>query len=73
MLNLNKEMPQNLPPKWDDIKKESQHFPLNCPWTITSEDETLTVVITSLKWTFNYEFWIRVTFHLEENQIFRNK
>ena len=28
---------------------------------------TLTVVITCLKWTFNYDFWIRVTAHPEGN------
>ena len=46
---------------WDDIDDECQHIPLNCPWTITSGTETLTVVITCLKWTFKYDFWIRVT------------
>ena len=40
-----------------------------CPWTITSEDETLAVIITCLKWTFNYDFWIRVTAHPEKNPI----
>ena len=63
-------MPQktvNLPHKWDDIDDECQHIPLNCPWTITSGNETLTVVITCLKWTFNYDFWIRVTAHREGN------
>ena len=61
-------MPQkteNLPPNWDDINDEDQHIALNCQWTITSADETLTVVITFLKWTFNYEFWIKVTAHPE--------
>ena len=61
-------MPQkseNLPANWDDIDDECQHIPLNCPWTITSEDETLTVVITCLKWTCNYDLWIRVTAHPE--------
>ena len=61
-------MPQtleNLPTNWDDIQDEIQHIPLNCPWTITSEDETLRVVITCLKRTFNYDFWIRVTAHQE--------
>ena len=33
--------------------------------SITSENETLTVVITCLKWTFNNDFWIRVTAHPE--------
>ena len=51
---------ENLPPNWDDIEDECQHIPLNCPWAINSENETLTV-ITCLKWTFNYDFRIRVT------------
>ena len=58
---------ENLPPNWDDIDNECQHIPLNCPRTITSEDGTLTVDITCLKWTFNYDFWIRVTAHPEGN------
>ena len=58
---------ENFPPNWDDINDERQYNPLNCPWTITSENETLTVVITCLKWTFNYDFWIRVTAHPEGN------
>ena len=65
-------MPQkseNLPPNWDDIDDECQHIPLNCPWTITSGNESLTVVITCLKCTFNYDFWIRVTAHPEGNPI----
>ena len=63
-------MPQkseDLPPNWDDIDNECQHIPLNCPWTITSGNETLTVAITCLKWTFNHDFWIRVTAHPEGN------
>ena len=63
-------MPQkseNLPPNWVDIDDECQHFPLNCPWVITSGSGTLTVVFTCLKWTFNYDFWIRVTAHPEGN------
>ena len=59
--------PENLPPKWDDIEVDCQHMPLNCPWIITSENETLTVIITCLRWTFNYDFWIRVTAHPEGN------
>ena len=69
MSNLNTlYMPQNLennPPKRDEIDDECQHIPLNSPWTITSGTETLTVVITCIKWTFNYDFWIRVTAHPE--------
>ena len=63
-------MPQkseNLLPSWDDIDDECQHIPLNCPWVITSGSDTLTVVITCLKWTFNYLFWIKVTAHPEGN------
>ena len=57
-------MPQkseSLPPNWDDIDDECQHIPLNCPSTIISGNETLIVVITCLRWTFNNDFWIRVT------------
>ena len=56
---------ENLPPNWDDIEDKCQHIPLNCSWTITSEAETLTVVITCLKWIFNYDLRIRVTAHPE--------
>ena len=58
---------ESLPPNWDDIDDESQHIPMNCPWTITSGNETLTVVITCLKWTFSYDFWITVTAQPERN------
>ena len=58
---------ENLPPNWDEIDDECQHIPLNCPWTITSGNENLTVVITCLKWTFNCDFRIRVTAHPEGN------
>ena len=54
-------MPQKsevFPPYWDNIDNECQHIPLNCPWTITSGNETRTIVITCLKWTFTYDFWI---------------
>ena len=63
-------MPQNsenLPPKWDNIDDECQHLPLNCPWTITSANETLTDVITCLERTFNYDFRITVTAHPDWN------
>ena len=56
-------MPQkieNLPQNWDNIGNENY-----CPWTITLENETLWVVITCLEWTFNYDFWLRVTDHPE--------
>ena len=64
------EKSESLTPNWDDIDDECQQVPLNCPWTITSGDETLTVVISCLKWTFTYEFWIRVTAHPEGNPNF---
>ena len=63
-------MPQkseNLPPNWDEINDECRHNPLNCPRTITPGNETPRVVVTCLKWTFNYDFWIRVTAHPEGN------
>ena len=58
---------ENNTPNWDEIDDECQHIPLNCPWTNTSGNETLTVVITCLKRTFNYDFWIRVIAHPEGN------
>ena len=58
---------ENLPPNWNNIDDECHHIPLSCPWTITSANGTLTVVITCLKRTFNYDFWIRVTAHPEGN------
>ena len=66
-------MPQNsenLPPTWDNIDDECQHIQLNDPWTITSANGALTVIITCLKRTFNYDFWIRVTAHAEGNPHF---
>ena len=66
-------MPQkseNLLPNWDDTDDECQHISLNCPWTITSGNETLTAVITCLKRTFNYDFWMRVTAYPEGNPNF---
>ena len=61
-------MPQNFenfPPNCDDIEEECQYVPLTRPWIITCKDGTLQFIITSLEWTFNYEFWIRVTAHSE--------
>ena len=49
----------------DDGFDEIQHF--NCPWTITSNTESITVNIIYLKWTFNYDFWIGVQIHPLEN------
>ena len=60
-------MPQKLGNSPLDKKPENEckHVPINCPWIKTSKDETLTVIITCLKWTFNYDFWIRVKVHPE--------
>ena len=40
---------------------ECKHLPLNCLWPVTSQDTNLTVIITCVKRTFNYEFCVRVT------------
>ena len=46
----------------DDIPEiECKHISINSLWTITSEDTSLAVTITCLKWTFNYDFCVRVT------------
>ena len=42
-------------------EEECKHIPLSCLWPITSQDTNLTVIITCLKWTFIYEFCLRVT------------
>ena len=63
-------MPQyfeNLPPNWEDIKENCEHISLACPWTISCKGGTLEFIITSLEWTFNHDFWIRVTVHSEGN------
>ena len=57
----------NSPVNWDNIEDECQHIPINCPWTIVSNDKHLSVIITCLKWTFNHDTWIRVTVYPEEN------
>ena len=46
----------------DDLpEEECIHIPLNCIWLITSQDTNQTVIITCLKWTFKFEFCVRVT------------
>ena len=63
-------MPQNfenLPPNREDNKEDCEHISLACPWTISCKDGTLEFIITSLEWTFNYDFWISVTVHSEAN------
>ena len=49
----------------DDGFDEIPYF--NCPWTITTSNESITVNIIYLKWTFNYDFWIRVEGHPQRN------
>ena len=41
--------------------KESKCIPIKCPWTTSSKNESLAVIMTCLKWTFNYDFCVRVT------------
>ena len=46
----------------DEIpEEECKHIPLNCLSTITSQYTSLRVIITCLKWTFNYDSCVRVT------------
>ena len=48
--------------QFDELPEEdSEHIPLNCIWPITSHDTNQTVIITCLKWTFSFEFCVRVT------------
>ena len=58
-------MPQKFESSILDLDKipedECKRFPLNCPWTISFKDESLTVIITCSKWTFSYDFCVRVT------------
>ena len=42
-------------------EEECKQIPLNCIWPITSQDTNQTVIITCLKWTFNFEFCVQVT------------
>ena len=58
---------EDLPPSGDATEAECQHISLSCPWTITCEDGTLSFIITSLEWTFNYDSWIRFAAHSEGN------
>ena len=49
----------------DDGFDEIPHF--NCPWTITTSNQSIAVNIIYLEWTFNYGFWIRVEIHPQGN------
>ena len=39
---------------------ECKHLPLNSFWTITSKGTSLRAILTCLKWTFIYDFCVRV-------------
>ena len=58
---------ENVPPNWDDTKEDCEHISLACPQTIFCNDGTLEFINTSLEWTFNHDFWMRVTAHSEGN------
>ena len=58
---------ENPPPNWDDIKEDCERISLTYPRTIVCKVGTLEFIITSLEWTFNYDFWIRVIVHPEGN------
>ena len=48
--------------QFDDLpEEECKHIPLNCIWPIYSQHTNQTVIITCLKWTFSFEFCVRVT------------
>ena len=49
----------------DDGFEKIKHF--NCPWTITTHNEIVTVNIIYLQWTFNYDFGIHVEIHPQGN------
>ena len=42
-------------------EEEYKQIPLSCIWPINYQDASLTVIITCLKWTINYEFCVQVT------------
>ena len=45
----------------DDLpEEECKDISLKCIWPITSQDTNQTVIITCLKWPFNFEFCVRV-------------
>ena len=49
----------------DDWFDEIPHF--NCPWTITTNNESITVNIINIKWTLIYDFSISVEIHPQGN------
>ena len=57
-------------PNWDKVEKECQDDRLMCPWTMNFKDESVCVcvVVTRLKWTFNYDFRFELQFIWEETR-----
>ena len=56
------------PTVWNSIDDDGfDQVYFNCPWTITTNNESITVKITYLKWTFRYDYWIRVKNQPQEN------
>ena len=57
-------MPEKLESSILNLENETEekwkHISLNCLWTSTSHDTSLTVFITCLNCTFSYEFFVRV-------------
>ena len=47
---------------------ECKYLPVNCHWTTPSTDASLTVITTCLKWTFNYDFCVRLIAHSQGAQ-----
>ena len=60
-------MPQIVQSLILDLDKNSEDecklIPTNCPWILTSKDESLTVIVTCLKRTFNFDLRVRVVTH----------
>ena len=58
-------MPQNFESPILDLDEipedECKYLPLNCVWTSTSDDVSLTVIKTCLKRTCNSDFCVRLT------------
>ena len=60
-------LPQNFENLILDLDKiledECKYLPLNCPRTVISKDESLTLIITCSKRSFNNDFYVQVTAH----------
>ena len=49
------------------LRTDCEHISLACPWIIFCKEGNLDFIITSLEWTFNHDFWIRMTARSEGN------